>query len=401
MPVPDETDRVRRVPGPAIVAQPPRGSSAVLRRLADALAAVVVLGVFWLPPTLEHQGWRLAAGLSLAALVGAAMLTRERLPAVLVGGVGVATLVAAALGLTDDFMLAAAWCLYPLAVRRATSARRLVVGLVVTLLLVSVTVGFPDDARQAAQWAILSVVAPGVAWLLGTAVGRQLDAARDAARAATRLEVAREVHDVVGHALGLLSAQAGVARSLPDATDAELREALAEIEQRARHTLTEVQELVGTLRAADPDESDDVALAPQLHELVARTRAAGVQVDERVSLDEPLRDATALVVFRIVQESLANAVRHAPGAPCTVVVESVGNDVRVQVRDHGPGARQRGPGVSRVEGAGVGPGFGLTGMRERAHLVGGTVQWGNHPEGGFEVSALLPARARGEVSTSG
>ncbi|MBF0688563.1 MAG: sensor histidine kinase [Cellulomonas sp.] len=376
---------------PDSVLVPPRpsdGSSALARRSVNVVAAVVVVGVFWLPPTLNSGPGGRAVGLALAVLVAVAMLVRERLPAVVVGGVGVVTLGAAAAGLTEDFMLATAWCLYPLAVRRAASARRLVIGLVAVLLVVVAVSGVPDESRQVAQWVVLSVAAPGVAWLLGTAVGRRLEAAAEAARVAARLEVAREVHDVVGHALGLLSAEAGVARSLPDADEAELREALADIEVRARVTLEEVQGLVGALRTS-ADAPGQGGLASRLQELVARTRAAGVHVEARIEVDDRVDEATSLVVFRIVQEALANAVRHAPGAPCTVAVESDGTHVRVRVRDRGPGA-----------GAPE-PGFGLTGMRERAALVGGTVDWADHPTGGFEVLARLPASAPGQVSTSG
>jgi signal transduction histidine kinase len=87
------------------------------------------------------------------------------------------------------------------------------------------------------------------------------------------------------------------------------------------------------------------------------------------------------VVLRIVQESLSNVVRHAAGAACTVDVHEAGGAVVIRVRDRGPGAR--GPGHQ---------GYGLAGMSERAHLVGGDVTWGDHPDGGFEVSARLPVR---------
>ncbi|MCC2335062.1 sensor histidine kinase [Cellulomonas wangsupingiae] len=376
------------MPGSALAAPSPHESSALVRWSVNAVAAAVVLGVFWLPPAMgADDPWHRAVGLSLAAFVGVAMLVRERLPTLVVAGVGLATLGAMALGVTEDFMLAVAWCLYPLAVRRAASARRLVIGLVAVLLVVLAVSGVPDDSRQVAQWMVLSVAAPGVAWLLGTAVGRRIEVAAEAARVAARLEVARDVHDVVGHALGLLSAEAGVARSLPDADEDELREALADIEVRARGTLEDVQGLVGALRTSSSDAPDQGGLASRLQELVARTRGAGVHVEALIEVDERVDEATSLVVFRIVQEALANTVRHAPGAPCTVVVGSEGSHVSVRVRDRGPGA------------GGTEPGYGLTGMRERATLVGGTVDWADHPAGGFEVLARLPATR--QVSTSG
>jgi signal transduction histidine kinase len=192
-----------------------------------------------------------------------------------------------------------------------------------------------------------------------------------------QLEVARDVHDVVGHALSVISAEAGVTRSLADAGEQELRDSLAGIEVHARRALEEVQVLVRGLRSA-PVPVD------RLSSVVDTTRAAGVDVEAHIAVDEPVEDAVGAVVLRIVQESLSNVVRHAGGAACRVDVGEAGDAIVVRVRDRGPGATGRGH-----------PGFGLAGMSERAHLVGGTVVWGNHPDGGFEVSARLPVRGGG------
>ena len=393
---------------PASTVAPPPGTPAAGRRpagtparlLVRLLVTAAVVGVFWLPPALASgTPWGATAGSVLAAVVAVAMLLRERLSAAAVAGVGLVTLVAAALGLTEDVMLATAWCQYPLAVRHGARARHLVVVLAVLLLAAASVVGFPDDRAQVARWAVASLAVTGTTWLLGTAVGRQLAAAREAAAATARLEVAREVHDVVGHALGLVSAQAAVARTLPDADEAELRASLAEIEGHARRALQEVQGLVRTLRTTGADVFDVVAAAPddlpdtqlprpdvrplatRLDELVARTRAAGVPVEVHLDVTD-VAPATAAVAYRLVQEALANVARHAPGATCTLVVAGADDRLHVSVRDDGPGA----------SGA---PGFGLTGMRERAQLVGGTVTWGDHPDGGFEVVADLPTSTSG------
>lgn len=204
------------------------------------------------------------------------------------------------------------------------------------------------------------------------------------------------MHDVVGHALGVIGAEAGVTRSLPDADERELRASLADIETHARRALEEVQALVRTLRApgpagpppyppplpdARPDAGAGIAGLPSL---IAATRAAGVRVEERVRVRaDEVSGMIGTVLYRIVQEALSNVVRHAPGAACAVDVYREGDVIVARVRDHGPGAR--------AGGTGSGTGTGLLGMRERARLVGGTVTWGGHPEGGFEVTARLPA----------
>jgi signal transduction histidine kinase len=333
------------------------------------LVTVLVLGVFWVPSTAAAaESHRLVAGWVLAATAGAAMLLRRRLPITATVAAGVATVAGNALGTCEDPMLAAAWCLYPLAVARARHTRELVLIFAGLLSGLAVVTGVPaGEASGLGQRAVLGIAALSVTWLLGTTVGRQIEVVRAAERARVQLEVARDVHDGVGHALGLISAEAGVTCGLSDAGEQELRESLADIEKHAREALEEMQALVRGLRNGGA-----------LSSVVGATRAAGIPVRARIELDDDEVDA---VVFRIVQESLSNVVKYADGAPCTVDVRREGDDVVVRVRDRGPGAR-----------AGGRSGFGLTGMRERARLVGGTVTWGDHPEGGFEVSARVPVR---------
>lgn len=335
----------------------------------NLLTTVLVLGVFWAPPAAAAAGSpRSVAGWVLVGIVGAAMLLRRRLPAATTVAAGVATVAGNALGTCEDPMLAAAWCLYPLAVARARRTPELALILAVLLTGVAVVTGIPTgEVSGLGQRAVLGIAGLSVTWLLGTAVGRQIEAVRAAERACVQLEVARDVHDGVGHALALISAEAGVTRGLCSADEQELRESLADIEKLARKALEEMQALVRGLRTGGA-----------LSSMVAATRGAGISVEARIDLDD---DEVDPVVLRIVQESLSNVVKHAPGAPCTVDVRCQGDTVLVRVRDRGPGA-----------GEGGRSGFGLTGMRERARLVGGTVTWGDHPEGGFQVSADVPVR---------
>lgn len=358
----------------------PAGPGTTVRPLLDTGAAVLVVGVFWLPPTSTSGNPSLVvAAAALALVTGAAMVLRWRLPASSVVAAGVATVAGTVLGVCEDPLLATAWCLYPLAVARASRARAAALVGACLLAGLAMVTGVPGDGASGTwqRW-LLAAVAVSAAWLLGTTVGRQLATAREAERVRVQLEVARDVHDVVGHALGVISAEAGVTRSLPDAGEQELRDALADVEAHARRALGEVQAVVRALR----DPTDPVGgTGPRLSSVVAATRAAGVDVEARIDVAEHLDDAVGAVVVRIVQECLSNVLRHAPGAGCTVAVHEDGGAIVVRVTDRGPGA-----------GAGAAPGFGLQGMRERARQVGGSVTWGDHPRGGFEVTGRLPVR---------
>ncbi len=339
----------------------------VLRHSRTGLAALLIVGVFWVPPTVAAGAPRAMAGWGLAAVVAAAMMLRRWRPVAATVVAGVATLVGNALGVCEDPMLAVAWCLYPLAEARAARTGRLVLVFAGLLALLAAVTAVPGgSASGMGQRFVVAVAALSVSWVLGTTVGRQIVTAREAERARVQLEVARDVHDVVGHALGVISAEAGVTRALDDAGEDELRESLGGIEKQARQALEEIQGLVRGLRSE-----------PDLERVIAATRAAGIDVVARIGTPRP-PDA---VLYRIVQESLTNVVRHAPGSACTVDVRQDGDEIVVRVRDRGPGAP-----------ADAAPGFGLTGMRERARLRGGEVTWGNHPEGGFQVSARLPVR---------
>lgn len=363
------------------------GSGKGIRPVLDALAALLVVGIFWLPPTLHIGQWpRLVTGLVLAAVTGAVMLLRRRFPTFSTVTAGITTVAGTVLGVCQDPMLATAWCLYSLAIARASRTRAVVLVLAGLFAGLATVTGVPaGDATGLGQRLVIAVAALSVALLLGTTVARQIAAAREAERARVQLEVARDVHDVVGHALGVISAEAGVTRSLVDTSEQELRDSLADVESHARSALEEVQTLVRALRSspspAGANRSGPTAGIPRLSSVVATTRAAGVDVTACIELDQQVDDVVGGVVFRIVQESLSNVVRHASGAACTVAVHEDGEAIVVHVRDHGPGARTV-----------AGSGFGLQGMRERARLVGGTVTWGNHPEGGFQVEARLPLR---------
>jgi len=354
--------------------------------LLDILAALLVTGLFWVPPAFAVANlWSLMTGCLLATVAAAAMVARQPFPLAATGAAGLATTVGSALGVCRDPMLATAWCLYSLAVTKSPRTRHVGVLLVASFAGFAAVTALPTGAGAGlARRFVLAVMALCVAWLLGTAVGREVISARTAERARVQLELARDVHDVVGHALGAITAEAGVTRGLVDAGEQELRDSLAGIETHARQALQEVQHLVRGLRtqpALDADGSKP--LVARLHTLIDTTRAGGIGVDARIPVGEGLDDSVGLVVVRVVQESLANVMRHSAGAPCSVDVSRAGDAVVVRVRDHGPGLRA---GITGAEPSGSG----LPGLRDRARSVGGTAAWGDHPDGGFEVSVRLP-----------
>jgi len=343
--------------------------------VVDVVVAAVVICGFWLPPVAQASGWRVPVAVLLVPVIGAAMLVRRRFPLVATVVAAVSTLVAFGLGVGLDPMLATAWCLYPLAVVLAARTYSVVVVVACGVLGLAAVTGVGDGGSG---HLVLAVAALIIAWLLGTAVGRQLISAREAERARVQLEVARDIHDVVGHALGVISAEASVTRGLPDADEDELRGTLGEIETQARQALQEVQALVRGLRASNPGGPDRAGL----ESVIDGARRAGLDVEASVEVGPEVGAGVRIVLLRIVQEALNNVVRHAPGAACSVAVGRVGKAVVVRVRDHG----------STTPGAGAGSGLGLRGMRERALLVGGTVSWQRPAGGGFEVLARLPLR---------
>jgi signal transduction histidine kinase len=216
---------------------------------------------------------------------------------------------------------------------------------------------------------------------------KTVDADAERARRAVleeRTRIARELHDVVAHHLSLIAVQAETAPyrlgELPEPVRAEF----GSLSQVARESLTEMRRLLGVLRQ---DAPAGLAPQPQLADvpaLVETARRAGVEIELSASAEfGQVPPGVGVCAYRIVQESLSNASQHAPGAAITV---SVNHDARaVQLRvANGPG------GPAAQSGSERGRGHGLTGMRERVTLLGGSLSAGPTPAGGFAVSAVLP-----------
>jgi signal transduction histidine kinase len=231
-----------------------------------------------------------------------------------------------------------------------------------------------------------------IAWLIGNSI-RQAHARAELVRAqaaaqagmAERLRIARELHDMVAHSIGIIAIQAGSGRRVFDARPDEARDALATIEATSRETLSGLRRMVTGLRRADPGPGPgQVPLGPApglagIERLAAMTLDAGVRVDVdwRGSREQLPADIDASA-FRIIQEAVTNVVRHAGTSQCQVSISQQDGELSIEVTDSG-----RGGGLA-------GTGYGITGMRERAALLGGHFSAGPRPSGGFRVAARLP-----------
>jgi signal transduction histidine kinase len=237
-----------------------------------------------------------------------------------------------------------------------------------------------------------------IVWTIGFTLGRKSVEADEAKERAARAElereeqarlavaderarIARELHDVVGHSVSVMTVQAsGVRRMLRPDQERE-REALLIVERTGREALAEMRRMVGVLRR--PEEGP--ALAPQptlehLDRLVAQAREAGLPVELRIEGEAiTLPAGIDLTAYRLVQEGLTNAIKHAQAKRAEVVVHYGDGQIEVMVRDDGKGV-----------GNGAGGGHGLVGMRERVSVYGGELDAGPQPGGGYRLRAKLP-----------
>jgi signal transduction histidine kinase len=199
-----------------------------------------------------------------------------------------------------------------------------------------------------------------------------------------RLRIARDLHDVVAHSIASINVQAGVAVHVIERNPEQARNALLAIKRTSKEALTELRATLGLLRQGG--ESLPRTPAPslvQLDSLVDTAARAGLPVDVSMRGEAwPLSPAVEAAAYRIVQESLTNVVRHADATGATVSVAYGPESLEIEVLDDG-----------RASGVDGGEGHGITGMRERAAAVGGRVDAGPRPEGGFRVWARLPHEA--------
>lgn len=200
-----------------------------------------------------------------------------------------------------------------------------------------------------------------------------------------RSRIARELHDVVTHNVSVMVIQAGAARQVLEDSPAQAREALLSVEASGRAAMTELRHVMGLL---SPDaETPDLAPQPgmaQLESLVGRVRSAGLPVELVVTgdPDTPMPDGVVLAGYRVVQEALTNAVKHASGSSAVVRVDYGAERLSIEVTDTG--------GASPSTGADTGSGRGLIGLHERLALYGGTLTAGPRIRGGYRLEAVIP-----------
>jgi signal transduction histidine kinase len=274
--------------------------------------------------------------------------------------------------------------------------RQAILGL--TLLVCGVWIAMGVDAlRGTDHWSGTDfpyigglVLTPGI---LGIAFGartrtlraaearsRELDLERREAIASERARIARELHDVIAHTMSVMTVQAGAAEEMLRVDPARALEPVQAVQEAGRQALVEMKRLVGVLR----EDHAELGLEPQpgladVERLVGQVRGAGLRVELRVEGEpRPLPLGVDLSAYRVVQEALTNALKHAGGAPAVVTIRYGNSDVEIEVADEG-----------RHNRSGEG-GHGLVGMRERVGIFGGTFHAGPRESGGFAVRALLP-----------
>ncbi|MGK3939194.1 signal transduction histidine kinase [Streptomyces canus] len=373
-----------------------------------ALAYVSFLLVLRHTPAMPDDGPTGWGADVLIAATGAPVAVRRLWPLPVFAVTVFTSLAAVALGVVTDPFLAVAFALYPVALTGRTP-RRLPVAAAALIGLGGMIATEPRSPYtywwlQGPGLIVLGWVSMAGSWALGTAVRERRAYAEHAARelaehAVTeeRMRIARELHDVVAHSIGIIAVKAAVANHVVGTRPEEAGDALRVIEATSRAALHEMRHLLDVLRSEHTGALTDADLSPVpgtagLAGLVRSASDAGL----RVSLEAPdlgdLPEALGLTVFRIVQEALTNAVKHAAPADCRVVITRDERHVTIDVTDDGGPARR-----GSTSQDGPGRGHGLIGMRERIAVYDGEFTAGPRPEGGFAVLARLPLDSAGLV----
>ncbi len=327
------------------------------------------------------------AGIVLGALASLVLLWRRRRPAEVVAAAAAATIATIASGAWPvPFQLAIA--VFSLGAAQAAYARR------VAAAAVAATVATLLVAGQELGTTAFHALFLAAAWFLGDSVGSRRAYVREIEEKAARLEreresearravaeeqarIARELHDIVAHALSVIVVQAGAADDVFERAPGRARAAIRAIDAAARNALADLRRVLGTLQ-------EEVEYRPQpglaaLDGLIEQVRATGLDVSLVMEgASRPLPAAVDLSAYRIVQEALTNTLKHAQATRASVRVR-YGDELELEIDDDGRGA---------VNGAGGGNG--LIGMRERAALLGGTLEARGATGGGFRVVARIP-----------
>jgi signal transduction histidine kinase len=340
--------------------------------------------------------------IALIVAIVAPLLFRRRFPFGAPVAVGAAVVLAC---LIDDrlvptnFIAFLSGCAAAFLVALLRDRRQAVAGLAIVVGTEAV-VARTDPSGGIGNFVFITLIF-GIIWFVGFVLGRKFEEADEAKDRAARAEqdreerartavaeerarIARELHDVVGHSVSVMTVQASGVRRLLRPDQEREREALLVVERTGREALAEMRRMVGVLRR--PEEAP--ALAPQpslehLDRLVEQAREAGLQVDLRIEGEAfELPVGVDLTAYRLVQEGLTNAIKHAQAKRAEVVVHYSDGEVEVTVSDDGRGV-----------GTGSGGGHGLVGMRERVLVYGGDLDAGPKPGGGYRLRAKLPLAA--------
>ncbi len=375
----------------------PRDTVCAVKKMDIAIAAGLTV---WMVAEVWAENLHPAGvAVPLTIIAGASLAWRRLYPipvALLVAAVSIAE-AAAGMTLHSAVSPVVALFLVSWSIGAYEERRRAILGL--TLLVCGVWISMAVDLYRGTDhyvgtdfpWIGALVLAPGV---LGIAFGtrtrslraaeartRELELERREAIASERARIARELHDVIAHSVSVMTVQAGAAEAMLKTDPERAFEPVRAIQETGRGALVEMKRLVGVLR----DDDEDAGLAPQpglgdLDRLLGQMRDAGLRVDLRIEgTKRPLPAGVDLSAYRVVQEALTNALKHAGGAPAVVTVRYGDDALEVEVTDAGSGPRQRRDG-----------GHGLVGMRERVGIFGGTFDAGPSEAGGFAVHVLLP-----------
>jgi signal transduction histidine kinase len=365
----------------------PRFDPLTVDRMVAAVFTVLAQAEVWL----GHGDHRLVAAL-VAFVATASIAFRRRFPMLV--GIVVPLLYAIQLGVWGDpqiiFASIGYFCaLYALAVW--TPPRRFAIG--IAFLVAGFFIASLGPKGNFGNTVLFTVVTLVVVVIVRRVLGdrerraqlaeRERDVAAREAVVEERARIARELHDAIAHDVSMMVVQAGAERRVLDGKGGTTQEVLETIERIGRGSLTEMRRLVGMLRSEDGEP-----LAPQpglddLPTLVSQVREAGLPVELQVDGERrELPVGIELSAYRIVQEALTNALKHAGEARASVRVSYGPDSLELEIVDDGAGESQP---VSRG-------GHGLVGMRERVALYGGRLDAGRRPSGGFAVRVLLPIR---------
>ncbi|MGI5456757.1 sensor histidine kinase [Streptomyces sp. CA-249302] len=349
----------------------------------------------------------------IALLLSLVIALRRRMPEkmlLLAMALGLAQVVLDVKTTAADFAMLV--IVYTVAATGARWASRLALGVglcaapVAQLRWWSADTSTPGNVAQV----IFLTVPFALAWVLGDSIrtrrayfaqleerNARLEKEREAqakvAVAAERARIARELHDVVAHNVSVMVVQADGAAYVLDTAPDQAKKALETISSTGRQALAEMRRLLGVLRTGEHKEVGEYVPQPdveQIDDLIEQCRTSGLPVDFKVEgTPRPLPSGVELTAYRIVQEALTNTRKHGgPNTGASVRLVYFDDGLGLLVEDDGKGA----PHELYEEGGIDGQGHGLIGMRERVGMVGGTLDAGPRPGGGFRISALLPLK---------